>query len=166
MEPYLETVANRNQRCSLTRMRISAHSLGVETLRYRVPKVPYNLRYCRYCTMEEVDSEVHFLGFCETFFFKRQCLIGRLSALNQNFSRMSPNEQIRAMLCPSTPQIAKTTNKYIRIMEKARENIDNGEHISTMTFPPQVFDYVDCVSENESESDSDNDISYHSASSD
>ena len=69
-------------------------------------------------------------------------------------------------MCPSTPQIAKTTNKYIRIMEKARENIDNGEHISTMTFPPQVFDYVDCVSENESESDSDNDISYHSASSD
>ena len=56
IEPYLEVVSNRNQRCHLTRMRISAHSLAVEKLRYSVPKVPYSERYCRFCTMQTADS--------------------------------------------------------------------------------------------------------------
>ena len=142
IEPYLEIVSNRNQRCHLTRMRISAHNLAVEKLRYCEPKVRYDQRYCRYCSMEAVDSEIHFLRFCDTFFYKRQCLLGRLSALNCNFPIMSPTEQVMSMLCPTNPQAAKSVNKYIKILFKARENIDNGYHISTMTFSPQVVDYV------------------------
>ena len=36
-EPYLSLVRNRNQRCHITRMRVSAHLLAVERLRYSQP---------------------------------------------------------------------------------------------------------------------------------
>ena len=91
--------------------------------------------------MQTVDSESHFLRFCDTFFAKRQCLIGRLSSLNPQFASLSPSEQVVSMLCPTTPQAAKAVNKYVKIMFKVRENIDNGYHFSTMTFPPQIMQY-------------------------
>ena len=141
VEPYIELVQNRNQRCNLTRIRTSAHQLEVEVLRYRVPAVPYCERYCNYCTMQVPGDEIHFLGFCETFLNKRQCLIGKLSSLNPNILNYSPLEQVKLMLCPTTAQAAKLVNKYIYILLKARENIDNGEHVSTLTFPPNVQNY-------------------------
>ena len=48
IEPYLVLVRNRNQRCNLTRLRISSHCLGVELLRYSSPPVPLDRRCCRY----------------------------------------------------------------------------------------------------------------------
>ena len=38
VEPYIDMVPNRNQRCFLTRLRISAHHLCIETGRYSKPK--------------------------------------------------------------------------------------------------------------------------------
>jgi len=38
-------------------------------------------------------------------------------------------------------QTAKLTNKFILIIDKAREKIQNGAHISTITFPP-VVNYI------------------------
>ena len=141
-EPYIELVNNRNQRSNLTRIRTSAHTLEVELLRYKVPPVPYSDRHCRYCTMQVPGDETHFLGFCETFLNKRQCFLGKLSSLNKSILDLNPIDQIKVMLCPTTPQAAKLVNKYISIMFKARKNIDNGDHISNLTFPPQVHDYV------------------------
>ena len=141
VEPYIELVQNRNQRCNLTRIRISAHQLEVELLRYSVPKVPYPDRLCNYCTMQVPGDEVHFMGFCETFMNKRQCLIGKLSSLNPKILEYSKIEQVTIMLCPTTAQATKLVNKYIHIIFKARENIDNGEHISNLTFPPNIQNY-------------------------
>ena len=92
--------------------------------------------------MQVPVDEVHFLGFCETFQNKRQCFLGKLSSLNKSILDLNPIDQIKVMLCPTTPQAAKLVNKYISIMFKARKNIDNGDHILNLTFPPQVHDYV------------------------
>ena len=48
-EPYITMVNNRNQRCHLSRLRISAHRLGCELQRYKRPAVPRDKRYCKYC---------------------------------------------------------------------------------------------------------------------
>ena len=48
-EDYLNLVPNRSQRADLTRLRISASRLSIETLRYSRPYVPESQRYCRYC---------------------------------------------------------------------------------------------------------------------
>ena len=143
-EPYLELVQNRNQRCNITRIRTSAHQLEVEVQRYHVPPVPYNDRLCNYCTMQVPGDEVHFLGYCETFLNKLQCLIGKLSSLNENLNSYTIFQQVQSMLCPTSAKAAKLVNKYISIMFKARTNIDQGEHISNLTFPPHVKDFHDC----------------------
>ena len=124
-EPYLEMINNRNQRSNLTRLRISAHSLEVELLRYKTPSVPYSLRYCGYCTMQVPGDEIHFLKFCETFCNQRQCFIGKLGSINPSFHAMNPIEQVKSMLCPTTPKATTLVNKFIAIMFKARSNIDN-----------------------------------------
>ena len=137
-EPYIDLVHNRNQRSNLTRLRISAHCLEVELLRYKVPAVPYCERYCRYCTQQVPGNESHFLMFCDNFLNKRQCFLGKLIALNPSFTSMSPNDLIKSMLCPTSVQSAKLVNKYISIMNKARKNIDEGLHVSNLTFPPHI----------------------------
>ena len=134
-------VNNRNQRSNLTRLRISAHSLEVELLRYKTPPVPYSLRYCGYCTMQVPGDEIHFLKFCETFFNQRQCFIGKLGSINPSIHAMSPIEQVKSMLCPTTPKATTLINKFISIMLKARSNIDNGDHQTNLTFPPHVENY-------------------------
>ena len=141
-EPYLDLVQNRNQRSSLTRLRISAHSLEVERLRYQTPAVPYCERYCRYCTQNVPGDEKHFLMFCETFMNKRQCFLGKMKSLFPAFSNLSNDDIIKFILCPTTPQSAKLVNKYISIMIKARDNIDDGIHVSNLTFPPHVENYT------------------------
>ena len=118
--------------------------------------------------MQVPGNEVHFLRFCETFQNKRQCLLGKLSSLNPKLLGYSPLDQVKSMLCPTTAQAAKLVNKYISIFFKARENIDNGEHISNLTFPPNVQNY-ECndISLDESfvsTSTSDNDLSSDSFS--
>jgi hypothetical protein len=72
IEPYIGLVRNRNQRCDLTRLRISAHNLDVERLRYSRPHVPLDDRRCRFCptpgdgsTKPPVDDEIHAIMDCE-----------------------------------------------------------------------------------------------------
>ena len=91
--------------------------------------------------MQVPGNEAHFLRFCETFVNKRQCLIGKLSSINPNILDYSPDVQVKIMLCPSSAQATKLVNKYIHILIKARENIDNGDHITNLTFPPNIQNY-------------------------
>ena len=46
VEPYINLVQNRNQRCHLSRLRVSAHRLGCELQRYCRPQIPRDQRYC------------------------------------------------------------------------------------------------------------------------
>ena len=128
-EPYISKVFNRNQRCALTRLRISAHHLQIEVGRYTKPTTPVEKRYCKYCHAEPrcLDTEFHFLFECSTFILKRQCFLGKISSLGITFENNLPeNIQIAKILCPTSTQAAKCINKYILIMEKSRRLIDEG----------------------------------------
>ena len=65
-EPYIEQVRNRNQRSSLTRLRISAHGLASELGRRTQPVTPFDQRFCAYCRINQhpnekfVNTELHF----------------------------------------------------------------------------------------------------------
>ena len=60
-EPYLDIVCNRYERSNLTKLRISAHKLAVETGRYATPFILPNMRKCLLCDSGEVEDEFHFL---------------------------------------------------------------------------------------------------------
>ena len=67
--------------------------------------------------------------------------IGKLASINPSIHAMSPSEQVKLMLCPTTPKATTLVNKFIAIMFKARCNIDNGDHSTNLTFPPHVENY-------------------------
>ena len=50
-EDYL-SIRNRNKRKFITRLRISAHTLAIEKLRYSRPTIPADKRYCPTCPNE------------------------------------------------------------------------------------------------------------------
>ena len=57
-------------RCILSRLRLSCHSLLIETGRYRKPKpIPVDERKCIFCNMNAIEDEIH---FCEFYQKKRR----------------------------------------------------------------------------------------------
>ena len=160
IEPYLELVNNRNQRCNLTRMRISAHHLHIETGHYNRPSpTPIANRICKYCTAQAVDNESHFLLHCESFANKRSCFFNKLNKILPNFMNLHDQSKLACILCPATAIAAKLSNKYISILFSNRKRLDEGIPINVLTFPPQVEDYLDSLS---NLSITDNDSSFSS----
>ena len=110
----------------MTRYRISAHTLGIETGRYKHPVTPLCERKCKYCESNEIDDEKHFILRCDTFKIKRQCFMSRMNALYSNFNNLSSDQQLKFILCPSTVESAKCVSKFLGIMTKTRSEIDAG----------------------------------------
>ena len=68
-------VQNFKYRQAVTKLRISAHRLPVETGRYN--NVPYNDRLCKHCGINEIGNEYHFLMSCRNIFINNLCKINR-----------------------------------------------------------------------------------------
>lgn len=63
---YLQFSIPKELRNNLTKIRISAHSLAIETGRYSKPKTPQNERLCKFC-INKVEDEYHFLFICPQY---------------------------------------------------------------------------------------------------
>lgn len=71
----------------LTRLRISAHNLEIETGRYTTPKTPLENRLCKQCNLSEIEDEEHFLINCPKYSLHRKELFRKLN--NSNFNELS-----------------------------------------------------------------------------
>lgn len=56
LSPYLKK--------TLSRLRLSSHTLGIEKGRWQKPIIPQSERLCIFCDLNEVDSEEHFIFEC------------------------------------------------------------------------------------------------------
>jgi ribosomal protein L32 len=66
LEKYLLNIKNKKVRSSLTKLRISAHTLKIEMGRYHKPaKIPVDLRLCERCN--EVENEYHLVMKCSMY---------------------------------------------------------------------------------------------------
>ena len=174
-EFYIEKLHNREQRAELSRLRISAHRLGIELGRRTVPPKPLHLRTCQYCPISDnpdnhrnIDDERH-LFECSTFANQQRCLFAKINRVVSNFNDLEFESKIKTLLCPVNTVAAKLVNKYIKIIFNARAKLDDGHPLSSLTFPPMIFslesneDLSICNSE-ESGSESDSDSSYQDLS--
>lgn len=67
-EEYLSCVKNVNVRKNMTKLRLSAHNLPIETGRYkRREKTPDHLRICEDCSTYSVGDEFHLVMKCERY---------------------------------------------------------------------------------------------------
>ena len=130
-EPYLTNVRNRNQRCWVSRMRISSHFLGVEKGRWY--NIPYHERVCNYCDSNTVDNELHFLTKCPLTEVNRNSYFTILSSMNRNFSLLSDELKTNFILCPINATTTKLANKYISLLFQTRAKVDKGESIDEVT---------------------------------
>ena len=65
-QPYLYQVTLYKFRSALTRLRVSAHRLSVETGRWHKPRaITYNERKCIFCN--QLEDEFHFLLECSLY---------------------------------------------------------------------------------------------------
>ena len=68
-------------------------------------------------------------------------MFAKLSEILPSFPTLSREDKIQTVLCPASNTAAKFINKFICIMFKGRDKIEEGLHTSLLTFPPQVSDY-------------------------
>jgi hypothetical protein len=143
-EPYTEIVS-RNQRAEVSRVRLSAHRLRVETARYLVntPAHEYEAnRCCIYCQPAGApgvrDDEFHLFS-CPCFANQQQCLFGKVSSVVWGFRSLSFIDQVKSLLCPTSAEICRLVNKYIKIIFKGRDKLDDGASPSSLTFLPSII---------------------------
>ena len=138
VEPYIELIRNRNQRCHLSRLRLSAHRLGCEVLRYRRPPVPRHLRFCEYCPadgqgLRPLDDECHALTKCTVGAEARVGLYASFAGSNCNFESLCSENQFKLLVCPSNPTDTKLVSRYLQNIFNTRDKIDqNGRVGETM----------------------------------
>ena len=135
IEPYVSLVRNRNQRCHLSRLRVSAHRLGCEVLRYQRPPIPRDQRYCVYCPPEArpggqsvrpVDNEQHCLTECKIGQEDRPDLYACITSSNASFDSMCSEDKFKTLVCPTNSTNCKLVSRFLYKLFRDRDDINCG----------------------------------------
>ena len=95
IEKYLTHIKNFNYRNQVTKLRLSNHSLRIETGRRN--KIPRELRFCPFCP-NLVEDESHFLLFCPTYACLRTPLWNIHDEINPMFKFYSSNMKLKYLM--------------------------------------------------------------------
>lgn len=100
----------------LSRLRLSSHSLGIETGRWHKPIIPKENRICSFCDLGEIDDEIHFLFKCsnEKLCTLRRCYIRTFSD--------SVEENLVAILCSNDVSTLRKLAIYCNQAERVRSD--------------------------------------------
>ena len=111
-EKYLFEITNFKHRQAVTKLRISAHKLTVETGRYN--NTPYNDRLCRFCDLNEVGDEHHFLMSCKNIklLSLRSKFFEDLYKINSSFKLFSSEELFMYIMAMKDESIMKLVAKF------------------------------------------------------
>ena len=83
--PYLTTVTDVRHRVLLTKYRLSAHSLAIETGRHKRSWLPKEERLCQQCEEAAVETEQHFLLHCPKFQNVREIYFSKFGQKHPHF---------------------------------------------------------------------------------
>ena len=134
-EPYLSLVRNRNQRCHLSRLRVSAHRLGCETMRYSRPPVPRDQRFCVFCPLQPgpggqlvrpVDDECHCVTLCTVGMEARAVMYRTVTSTNNNFVNLCNVDKFKTLVCPTSANNCTAINVFLGKHFTERQNINMG----------------------------------------
>ena len=101
-EKYLDFIDNRQHKAALTKLRISAHRLHIETGRYkryyynlrRNVNTPREKRTCSVC-VNEIEDEYHFLFECKKNKELRKEFYQKITLIKENFITMNNSEKVQ-----------------------------------------------------------------------
>ena len=68
LEPYLEnSVSTKILRSAFTKIRVSFHSLKIQTCRYERERIERQYRYCELCNNGDIEDDFHFIFICHHY---------------------------------------------------------------------------------------------------
>ncbi len=111
MEKYLRAIPDRRTRIEICKLRISAHNLMVERMRYSRPKPKLDDRLCKFCQC--ADTEFHFIFQCCNNATLRTEMFSDILQIFPQFHLLPPTAQfIRLMEC-SDVELMKIFGKFV-----------------------------------------------------
>ena len=122
-ENYLNLIENCHFRSAVTKLRISAHSLPVESGRYK--KIPLTNRTCNLCSLNLVGDEFHYFFECnhsdiETARYNFLC---KLYNINENFKKFDKRSLFIYILPMNDNSISHITSCFCYKILKIFKNI-------------------------------------------
>jgi hypothetical protein len=117
LQKYLTFNINRYVRSFLTKLRLSAHSLAIETGRYCKPTIPANERFCKACK-DKVEDEHHFLIECPIYNSVRDKFF---TLFNRKFNETT-EVTINRLLNPSSVQDLNNIFLYLKESYSLRDS--------------------------------------------
>lgn len=114
LENYLLCTPNISMRNNYTKLRTSTHDLHIETGRYCRPEKPPDSRLCRFCNLNAVEDEKHFILHCPMYTNLRSDLFSTLASFT-NFSSLTDNEKFKFIMSGANgdSEIIDLISKYI-----------------------------------------------------
>ena len=110
-EKYLNTIKNKDWKICLTKFRVSAHNLLIETGRHH--NIKAEDRICKHCNLNEIEDEKHFLIECPLYTLLRQKLMQEVNKTYANINLLNALEQFCWIMSCETNEIMYSLAEYI-----------------------------------------------------
>ena len=122
MEGYLLLLPNLKHMSTIARFRMSSHTLAIETGRHAKPKIDKEERKCRYCNLDDVEDEKHFLLKCPLYNEERLSLF---NSVVLDVSAMSQGDVFVYLLSSKEPTTVKALGTFLHNAFMKREKTMN-----------------------------------------
>lgn len=116
---YLYSVRDTKQRQILTKYRLSDHQLAIETGRHKKTWLPKEERVCGHCTTGEVETEMHFLLYCDKYSSQRDSLFTEMTTFIPNLNLLNPEEKLKILMGEGA--MAPLAAKYVFACHSLRD---------------------------------------------
>ena len=138
LEEYITSMANLDDRRSLSKLRLSSHGLMIEKGRHR--KLPEKERLCPVCCKNEIENEIHFMIRCGVYTNLRKNFYTEVLKTLPNFMEFDDEKKLKSVLTNTI--IMKHTGAFInqalemrRVLLEGQECLEWGRVFLSFFFP-------------------------------
>ena len=115
IEKYLFVIVNPNIRKTLTKFRLSNHTLNIEKGRHQ--NLKEHQRVCPFCP-NTIETEIHFLLDCPSYSTPRQNMIQKTIQQKPSFLFYTPQQKFQYLLAEENTQfVSKFVHNFFEIRE-------------------------------------------------
>lgn len=123
-ENYVDILRNSNTRKDFTKLRISNHSLRIETGRHCRPQLQREQRLCTFCHLNDIEDELHFLLHCTLYNDLRSTFNRKQSTIMGTNIRNDENS-FQLLFMTKNKSSIRCTAKYIAQCFDLRRSTSN-----------------------------------------
>ena len=110
-------------RKAICKLRISAHNLLIETGRFSKGRIlPREERICRFCSINAIENEFHFLTQCSLYNSERVKLFEKVRDFNCNFVLLNDIDKAIWLLLQENLDILLALGSFIHNCFEIRNN--------------------------------------------